>query len=282
MENLLFIKIEIYIFILSFLFILYYLWEKLFIIFFKVKNIVKPVKIEHKKSALNKIKLIDKNKNWNNIDSKNNKISEGDKNKLHEIIKRVESNSSKWYFDIAKSLIVEWLSIDKFNKELNLELAWIYEKEKNYLNAEYIYRDLLDYLKVDFVVMKKLWYIYALQDKLKDSLKVYEKIHAKKMSDDEVINILSELTFSMKLYKKSLKYSNLYLLWKPRDVEKLFIKGKSLDKLTRYDESVQTYTRILELQPYNNRAKDNLIKITKKYDDEQSTKYQVKEIEKDK
>jgi hypothetical protein len=36
------------------------------------------------------------------------------------------------------------LSIDKYNKELNLELAYIYEKEKKYSNAEYIYKDLLD------------------------------------------------------------------------------------------------------------------------------------------
>jgi hypothetical protein len=60
--------------------------------------------------------------------------------------------------------------------------------------------------------MKKLGYIYAMQEKLSDSLFMYEKIHSKKMSDDEVINILSELTFSMKRYKKSLKYTNLFLI----------------------------------------------------------------------
>jgi hypothetical protein len=39
---------------------------------------------------------------------------------------------------------------------LNLELAKIYEQEHNYINAEYIYKDLLEVLKVDFEVMKKL------------------------------------------------------------------------------------------------------------------------------
>jgi hypothetical protein len=46
--------------------------------------------------------------------------------------------------------------LDKYNVDLNMELANIYEKEKNYLNAEYIYKDLLEHLKVDFKIMKKL------------------------------------------------------------------------------------------------------------------------------
>jgi len=72
--------------------------------------------------------------------------------------------------------------------------------------------------------MKNLAYIYALQNKLKKSLELYEKIYSKKKSDDNVINMLAELTFSMKKYKKALKYSNAYLKSKPRDIEKLFIK----------------------------------------------------------
>jgi hypothetical protein len=60
--------------------------------------------------------------------------------------------------------------------------------------------------------MKKLGFIYAMQNKLSESLKIYETIHNKKMADDEVIDLLSELTFNMKDYNKSLKYSNLYIV----------------------------------------------------------------------
>lgn len=259
MENLLFIKIEIFIFIFSFLYILYYLWIRLFIIYFKVKKAVKPEKIQNNKTALNKVNLANGN-NQTKINKKK-KVSDSDKKKISEILKRVQINSSKGYFDTSKNLIVEWLSIDKHNKELNLELASIYEKEKNYINAEYIYKDLLDVLKVDFEVMKKLWYIYAMQNKLKESLEIYEKIHNKKMADDEVIDLLSELTFNMKIYKKWLKYTNLFLVWKPRNVEKLFMKAKCLFELWRKEESILVYKRIVELQPYNTKAKDKIIKL---------------------
>jgi len=220
-----------------------------------VKNVVKPVKITKKKTALNKVNLNKKTKKTSTKKNKVVKITDSDREKLADILKKVKVNSSKWYFDLAKNQIVEWLSLDKYNVDLNMELANIYEKEKNYLNAEYIYKDLLEHLKVDFKIMKKLWYIYAMQNKLKDSLEIYEKIHNKKMADDEVIDLLAELTYNMKDYKKGLKYVNLFLVSKPRDVEKLFMKAKCMRKLGQWAETYAIYKRILELQPYNTRAK---------------------------
>lgn len=261
MENLLFIKIEIFVFIFSFLFISYYLIDVFLKTYIKIKKKVKPEKIENTKTALNKVNLTSKKDSEISKNRDINKISEEDKHKVSEILKRVKINSWKWYFDTAKNLIVEWLSIDKYNRELNIELASIYEKEKNYINAEYIYKDLIDYLKVDIEVMKKLAYILAMQNKLKESLEMYEKIHHKKMSDDEVIDFLSELTFNMKDYKKALKYTNLFLVSKPRNVDKLFIKAECLDKTSKIQESIQIYKRILDLQPYNTRAKDWITRL---------------------
>jgi Flp pilus assembly protein TadD len=83
------------------------------------------------------------------------------------------------------------------------------------------------------------------------------------MADDEVINILAELTFNMEDYNKAVKYSSLYLVSKPRDVEKLFIKAKSLEELKKDQEASQVYNRILELQPYNTKAKDSIKELEK-------------------
>ena len=171
MENTFFLKIEILFFFISLFYILYYFWIKLFSFSFKIKKVLKTENINANKTALNKINIVNKSeKVETNATNKQNKLSDSDKQKIADIVKRVKLNSTKWYFDTSKNLIVEWLSIDKFNKDLNLELASIYEKEKNYVNAEYIYKDLLEIYKIDFIVMKKLWYVYALQNKLNDSL----------------------------------------------------------------------------------------------------------------
>ncbi|MDP2395573.1 MAG: hypothetical protein Q8M44_01355, partial [bacterium] len=84
----------------------------------------------------------------------------------------------------------------------------------------------------------------ALQNKFEQSLDIYESIHKKKMADDEVIDILAELAFNIQDYKKALKYSNLYLVSKPRDVDKLFIKAKCLDEMRKTQESYIVYKRI--------------------------------------
>lgn len=263
MENLLFIKLEIIVFIFSLLYILYYLWEKVYKLYFKVKNVVKPEKIENRKTALNKVSLKDKYSNWDKNKTKDI-LSDKNKEKIQEIIKKVNTNKSKGYFDVAKNLIVEWLSIDKYNKELNLSLASIYEKEKNYSNSEYIYKDLLDVYNGDYEVMKHLGYILAVQNKLTESLLIYELLHTKKKADNEVIEILSDLSFTLKDYKKTLKYVNMYLWTKPRDIEKLWMKAISLDELWNIDDAISSYERILELQPYNTKAKENLLLLRDK------------------
>ena len=261
MENLLFIKIEIAIFLLSLIYIFYFIWSKIFTLYFKVKNIVKPETINKRKTALNKVNLRSKNIKK---DILNVNLSEKNKQKVSDLLQKVKSNTTKWYFNTSKNLIVEWLSIDKYNKGLNLQLGIIYEKEKNYSNAEYIYKDLLDSYKWDYEIMKNLWYILVVQNKLTEWLLTYELLYTKKKWDTEVTEMLSNLSFTLEKYKKALKYITVYLSDKPRDIDKLAMKAVCLDNLWRLDESIDVYKRILELQPYNTKAKDNLLLIEEK------------------
>ena len=143
MENLFFIRFEILVLFVSFAYIVYFAACKAHKWYFNVKKVIKKEEISKVKSALNKVDLNTKENNYKK--SKVTKqLTDDQINNLTEILKRAKINSTKWYFDTAKWLIIEWLSIDKFNKDLNLELANIYEKEKNFKNAEFIYNDLLD------------------------------------------------------------------------------------------------------------------------------------------
>jgi len=63
--------------------------------------------------------------------------------KLRDLLKRVQLNKTRGYYDSARSLVIEGLSIDKTHLSLNLELAEIYELEEKHQNAEFLYRDLL-------------------------------------------------------------------------------------------------------------------------------------------
>lgn len=252
----LFIKIEIIIFFLSLGYIIYFSLQKLHKAYFKVKKVVVPKEISTVKTALNKVDLNTKEKNYKINDLK--KLSIQDREQISELLKRVKVNSTKWFFDTAKSLIVEWLAIDKFNKDLNLELALIYEKEKKYENAEYIYKDLLETYWEDLEILKKLAYNYALEEKLELAMETYERIHKKDVTDDKVIDMLSEISYTIWDFEKALKYINLFLKDNPRDVNKLLMKAYTLENSRHFKEAYEVHRKVLELQPYNTFANQKL------------------------
>lgn len=255
MENVFFLRVEIIIFIISLSYVIYYLNQKIVTIFKNIKNIIFPDK-KINQERINKIKKLEEEK------EKKEKIKEevkiklniNDSKKIAEIIKRVKLNRAKWYFDTAKWLIIEWLSIDKLNKELNIELASIYEEEKNYKKAEYIYFDLLNAFSNNFEILKKLGYNLATQQRYEESIDIYLKAHNKNKWDIEVIDFLANLTYETKFYKKALKYIKLFLKEFPRNTEKLKMRWFCYETLWETQNAIDTYKKVLELQPYNSQV----------------------------
>ncbi len=253
MEYSFLLQFEALIFIISLGYIIYYLWEN-----FILKNNISFDGIRWgsriRKKRLNKSseqteKKWKKTRKAHKIESQ--RMTEKQRLRLIEILKRVQANSAKGYFDTAKNLIVEGLALDSGNKGLNLELAKIYEKEKNYKNAQYIYEDLIEKLEDNYEVIKKLAYSLALQWKYKKSVKQYIKASEKRPGDMEVTDALANLLYELEDHKRCLKYTKLYLIQKPRNVEKLTVKWICLESLGKNKDAVMTYKKILELQPYN-------------------------------
>lgn len=229
--------------------------EKVYKAYFHVKKIVEPKKSIPRKKKSKKLKISQEN-NKQSIEAV--KLSDQDKQKLIDIVKRVKINASKGYFDTARHIIVEWLSIDKFNKDLNIELAGIYEKEHNYKNAEFIYKDLIDAIWKDCDVMKKLGMIYALQNKLVEAQNMYEKVHKRRKEDAEVINMLADITFELQNYQQAMIYLKLILKDKPRNVDRLLMLAVCFESLDQWEDAFETYKKIVELQPYNTLARNKL------------------------
>ncbi len=261
MENSFFLRLEIIIFFLSLVYIIYYLYEKIFLIFSSIKHIISP-KSDNLKNKIDEIKKIEQEKKLKQ-DVKKNKsrkelISLQDSKKIWEIVKRAKLNKTKWYYSAAKSLIIEWLSIDKLNKDLNLELASIYEEEKEYKKAEYIYNDLLNAFSDNFEILKKLWYNLAVQNRYKESIDVYVRWYAKNSWDVEIMEFLADLNYEIKDYKKSLKYTKIFLKQYPRNTEKLKMRWFCHETLWEIENAISTYKKVMELQPYNSKVSEKI------------------------
>lgn len=261
MENIIFLKIEIIVLIISLTYILYFIWDKLVEIYYNLKKIVTPKKVKRKTW----IKKIDIKSKENNYKKEKNlsTLTKENKEKLANIVKRVKNNSSKWYIDVARALIVEWLAIDKYNKDLNLELAKLYEKEKKYKNAEYIYNDILENIKDSIVILKRLWFVLAVQKKYKKSIKTYEKVYKKNKTDVEVIDMLGNINYEVGDYEKALEYIKLWLRDKPRNAEKLIMSWVCYEKLWEIENAIFRYKKVLEIQPYNTEILDKVKALEK-------------------
>jgi len=259
MENIVLLKLEIATFLLSFLYFSLYLLEKLSIIYNNIKNIIKPDKkllIEKKNQLIELIKQKD-DKIKNKIISKD-KINSLQSQKISEILKKSRLNILKWDLDNARILLIEWLTIDKYNKDLNLELANIYEEQNQYKKAEYIYFNLLKIYENTFDILKRLWYNLAMQKRFEESMKVYIEADKKNRNDNEIIEILADLTYELKYYKKSLKYLKIFLKQNPRNTEKLKMKWYCYEVIWKVDEALYAYKKVIELQPYNNQVLEKI------------------------
>lgn len=254
-SQVLLIRFEILLLIVSFSYILYYFFSVFNKTFFKVRKALKKEDISNVKVALNKVDLWAKEDNYAKASNKK-KLTNEEQKQVIEILKKVRIKSWNKFYTEAKALIIEWLAIDKYNKDLNLELANIYELEWNYLNSEYIYKDLLEISKNDFEVNKKLWYSYYMQWKLSEAYSEYLKVNKKLPWDEEVLKMLSEISYDMKEYKTAVKFLNDYIKYKPRDVDKLTMKAISQEELRDFKDAILTYKKILEIQPYNTYARD--------------------------
>lgn len=265
------LRLEIIIFLLSFWYILFYTIDYIYLKFaskLKLKKHIQKLNEEHHV-------LIKKENEWISVNQTDNIWGSTEKihqdtyssqesvtpiterlkientEQLREIIKRAQMNISRWYLETARNIVIEGLAMKKQDKELNILLAEIYEREKKYQHAAYIYKDLHDEHTDDIVIMQKLGNaLYLLGDNMW-AFEIYIQVHKRNRNNTEVLDILSHLSIDIKNFKAWVKYANRYLKEKPRNADKLGIKAYCLEKIWRTREAIESYRKILDVQPYN-------------------------------
>lgn len=258
LDNPLFLKIEIISLVLFLSYSFYYIFDKIFKIYIRLKSIVSPKKKRDKKVEIKQVNISCDKKNHHFSSYKKSEIAWEKKQEISALLKKVKLYISKWEYDLAQNIIIEWLVIDKFNKDLNLELASICIIEKKYSKAEFIYKDLLLVHNNDSDILKKLWYILSMQEKYDLAIEMYKKALAKKSGDNEVVNMLAHLCFYKWLYSESINYFKIFLRQYPKDTENIYYLAKSYEKIHNYKDAILNLEKILALEPYNEDIKKDL------------------------
>ena len=188
-------------------------------------------------------------------------LSKDQKQAISDIVKLVKSKLSRWEYSDAKAKIIEWLSIDKFNKDLNVLLASLYEKDKDYKKAELIYKDLIVLNDHDTEIYLKLWFILSIQTKYEVAYEIYKKLHTIDKSNTEAVEMLCNLAHHLWNYEDSKHYSKIFLKKSPNNIDILYLQSLNLINLNDRKGALEFLQKVRQLEPYNVKVNELVEKV---------------------
>lgn len=281
-----FLKIEIIFLILNVAYLFFHVTYDITGFFLKIKRIVKPnrniLDDDQIKSAIQeKIESMDvvsidleeeldeevsestlipeeneKVKDYSEIE-----LSKDQKEIISEIVKLVKNKIWRWEYSDAKAKIIEWLSVSKFDKDLNILLASLYEKDKDYKKAELIYKDLIVLNSHDTEIYLKLWFILSIQSKYEIAYEIYKKLNSIDKSNIEALEMLCNLAHHLWNYEESKDYSKFYLKKYPKNIDILYLQALNLINLWDRSSALEFLQKVRQLEPYNVKVNDMIEKI---------------------
>lgn len=188
-------------------------------------------------------------------------LSTDEKQQLGELIKLIRTKISRGEFHEARIRIIEGLAIDKFSKDLNLLLASLYEKEKDYKKAEMIYKDLIILNDTDPELYLKFGFALSIQGKYEVAYEVYKKLLTIDEGNLETIEMLANLGLELEHHRESNEYAKLFLRKFPRHVDMLQLVAINCIHLGDRREAIDHLQKIRTIEPYNAKVNEMIKKL---------------------
>lgn len=178
-----------------------------------------------------------------------------------EILNNIRTLIARGQIDDARALIVSGLSIDKDNRELNLLMASLYERDHAFAKAEFILKDIALENPDDIEVLTHLATDLAMQRKYEVSYEIYKKILSLGGESEETLYTLIHLASEMSLYEDIILYARSYLKQYPHNPEILWLYSQGLITGGHRREAVETLIKLKNLTPYNQEIADLIQKL---------------------
>ncbi len=269
-----FTKFELVLFLISILYIIFHICFNFYHFFIKILNVIKPNKKTQTLSYDNKDMLIIWNINepikqesklinkTNKKPKKNHKtLTRKQQDTINEMIKIIKTKIWRWEFTEAKTKIIEWLSIDKFNKELNCLLASTYEKNKDFKKAELIYKDLILANDLDIEIYLKLWFVLSVQWKYEIAYEIYKKLNLIDPNNVESIEMLANIWHHLGFFEESKKFAKIFLKNSPRHIDILYLQALNYINLQERKEWLEILKKLKNVDPYNVKVNELVNKL---------------------
>ncbi len=188
---------------------------------------------------------------FRDFEAEKHEVTADEKMVLTEIAKSAKTKMARGEFSEARSKIIEGLTIDKFDKELNCLLASIYERSGDYAKSELLYKDLIVVHDTDPELYLKLGFALSMQKKYEIAFEIYKKLHAITSGADESVEMLANLAYQLGRHEDVETYAREYLKKHPRNAEMLNLLASSQASLGKRHEAIETLEKLRVIDPYN-------------------------------
>lgn len=185
-----------------------------------------------------------------------------DRQQASEIAKLAKTKIARGEFTEAKAKIIEGLTYDKFDKELNCLLASLYERDKDFKKAELVYKDLIVVHDTDSEIYMKLGFALSMQTKYEIAFEIYKKLHSITDGSDEAVEMLANLAYQLERYEEARNSAKEYLKKHPRNVEMLNLLASSQANLGEREAALETLEKLRVIDPYNSKIREFAEKIS--------------------
>lgn len=188
-------------------------------------------------------------------------ISPEKRDKLIEITNNTKTLIARGHIPEARALIIEWLSLSKNHRELNIMLGELYERDHGFEKAEFIYKDLAHTYPDDAEILMHLAGTLAMQRKYRISYELYKKILSLQGESEEVLYTIAHLASELGETEETYEYARSYIKQYPKNPEVLWLLSQSQVALGKRKDAIETLIKLKNLTPYNQEIVDLIGKL---------------------
>ncbi len=188
-------------------------------------------------------------------------VSKNHTETLYNLLQQIRTNIARGHIADAKSLIVTGLALDKKNRDLNIILAELYELDRQFDKAEYIYKDLAEENPNDTQILEKLANILIIQKRYEIALALYQKIVDLSSETEGNLYIMTHLASELGQTEEKYEYAKRYQKKYPNNPDILGLLAQAEIELWYRQDAIQTLIKLKNLTPYNHEITQMIAKL---------------------
>jgi len=175
-----------------------------------------------------------------------------------KLLRKAEVYAGRKEYAQAEKYLIEALSLDEHNKEINKKLALIYLKQQKYPKAELVYLRLIEQGSRDSTVYSNLGLVLYHENRLDMAIKAYLKaIEIDPKRAARYANV-GQIYYELQDINNAIAYFEQAFKWDNKNIDYMFILAKLYEEKNVKEKAKFFYHKILDIEPYNEEAKEGI------------------------